>query len=429
MKLAIINGNILDGTLNMEVQKDKIILIEDHKIKDIVNKDFDLSEYEVIDAKNQFVLPGLINLHVHLPSGGKPSFNKGGNPAKLVKFLLANKICHPIIRALTYSNAKIQVLSGTTTIRTVGGVGDFDGQVRDLIASGKKVGPRIISSNSAISVPDGHMVGSVAYCANSLEEAKKLANEILDGGADWLKLMITGGVLDSDVKGGAGQMRMPLEYIEECCKIAHAKGKRVAAHVESQEGVKAALKYGVDTIEHGAKLDEECIQLFKEKGATLVTTISPAIPFLNLTEEETGFNEVQLYNGVYVCEGIIEGSKTALANGIRVGLGCDTGCSFVLHYDTWREALYFHERVGVSNKFALHTITLKNAEILGIDNITGSIEVGKDADIIIAKKNPLEDLQALKDLDLVIARGNIIKGKYKRNKEADEALEKIILHN
>ena len=170
---------------------------------------------------------------------------------------------------------------------------------------------------------------------------------------------------------------MPGEFVKAACEKAHALGLKVASHVESSQGVKVALENGVDTIEHGAKLDNELITLFKERKASLITTLSPALPFANFDRSISHVSEMAQYNGKIVFEGIIECAKTCLENDIPVGLGTDTGCPYVTHYDMWRELNYYHKYCGVSNAFALYTATLLNAKIAGIDSITGSIESNK----------------------------------------------------
>ena len=204
----------------------------------------------------------------------------------------------------------------------------------------------------------------------------------------------------------------------------HRLGLPVAAHVESTEGVKVALENGVDTIEHGAKPDDEMIGLFKARSASHIATISPALPFALFDRSIIGATEVQQYNGRIVFDGIIDCAKACLENGIPVGLGTDTGCPYITHYDMWREVYYFHKYCGVSNQFALYTATLRNAQLAGVGDITGSIEPGKSADFIVTKRNPLEDLRALQHLELVVCRGHVVKKPNpKRNKTVDELLD------
>ena len=250
--------------------------------------------------------------------------------------------------------AKIQLMSGVTTIRTMGGVENFDSRIRDRIYKGKIIGPRILASNMAVSVPGGHMADSLAYSATSVEDVKKYVAIIAKDKPDVIKLMITGGVLDAKVKGEPGVLKMPSEYVKAACEEAHRYGIKVAAHVESPEGVKIALLNGVDTIEHGAKPDDEIIRLFIESGACQIATLSPALPYAMFDRSVSHISEMEQYNGRVVFEGIIDCAKTCLAHQIPVGLGTDTGCPYVTHYDMWRELYYFHKFCHVSNLSLIH---------------------------------------------------------------------------
>ena len=165
--------------------------------------------------------------------------------------------------------------------------------------------------------------------------------------------MITGGVLDAKEKGVPGELKMSPDMVRAVCDKAHADGYIVSAHVESPEGVRVALENGVDSIEHGAKMDDAMIELFKERGAFLCTTISPALPYALFDRSITNATEVEQFNGNVVFEGIVDCSKKALANDIPVVLGNDVGCPWITQYDFWRELYYFHKYVGVSNAFAL----------------------------------------------------------------------------
>ena len=410
MKYAYINGIILDGSENMEPVEGEVILTDGEKIEKIIStEEFEaLSGYEKIDLKGKYIMPGLINLHLHLPSSGKPK-KKESDPVKLVKLITSNGLFRKIGIKICADAAKTQLLSGVTTIRTSGGVANFDSQIRDKINKKELVGPRILASDMAVSVEGGHMAHSLAYVANSPEEAAEYVKKIAEGKPDWIKLMITGGVLDAKVKGEPGELKMPPKYVKAACDEAHKLGFKVAAHVESPEGVKCALENGVDSIEHGAKPDEEIINLFKEKGAFLVATISPALPFAEFDRETTQISEVAQYNGKIVFQGILDCAKACLANGIPVGLGTDTGCPYITHYDMWRELNYFHKYCGVSNAFALYTATKRNAELAGVGAVTGSIEPGKSADFVVTRANPLENLEALRNIDMVVFRGEITK--------------------
>lgn len=426
MKYAITNGKVLDGTKDMHVQENLVILVEDEKIQALVPAGTDLTGYEIVDLAGQYIMPGLINMHVHLAGSGKPQKKQRDNE-KLVNQIMSTGLTRKIAYNMVCGFAKQELYSGVTTIRTVGGLGEFDSRLRDDIAAGKKIGPRILAANQGISVPGGHMAGSVAIAAHNNEEAIAHLEKSEKQGIDLVKLMITGGVMDAKEKGVPGELKMQPEMVRAVCDKAHEAGYIVAAHVESPEGVRVALENGVDSIEHGAKLDEETLELFKKSGAFLCTTLSPALPYALFDRSITNATEVEQFNGNVVFEGIIDCSKKAIANDIPVVLGNDVGCPWITQYDFWRELYYFHKYVGVSNAFALYTATSRSAELAGIGAETGTIEPGKCADMIVTKQNPLEDLRVLRHIEKVIMKGQIMdQPKVKIRKNVEEQLDKYL---
>lgn len=416
----------------MQVQEGQVILVENERITELLpaeeagKRNLTAFGYEEIDLQGKYILPGLINMHVHLAGNGKPQKKQRDNEA-LVKKIMSNGLTKAIAYNMVCGFAKDELYSGVTTIRTVGGLGDFDTRLRDDIAAGKKPGPRILAANEGISVPGGHMAGSVAIAADSVEEALQHLETSKAQKVDLVKLMITGGVLDAKEKGVPGELKMAHEMVKAVCDKAHTMGYMVAAHVESPEGVKVALKNGVDSIEHGAKADEEMISLFKEHNAFLCTTLSPALPYALFDRSITNASEVEQFNGNVVFEGIIECAKAAIANDIPVVLGNDVGCPWITQYDFWRELYYFHKYVGVSNAFALYTATCRGAEMAGIGDITGTLEPGKCADMIVVEKNPLEDLRVLRNVDMVIVQGKVIRApKVKKKQIVETELDKFL---
>ena len=427
MKYAYVNGILLNGSADMAAQEGKVVLTDGEKITAVSDWDeTDLSGYTQIDLAGKYLIPGLINLHVHLPGSGKPSSGKG-DVAKLVKLVTSNPVTMLAVQKICTGYARQQLFSGVTTIRTVGGITDVDSTIRDRIQAGKLVGPRILAGNMAVSVPGGHMAGSLAYAATSPQEARDFVRKIAAGKPDLIKLMITGGVLDAKAKGEPGALKMQPELVRAACDEAHRLGLTVAAHVESPEGVRVALENGVDTIEHGAKPDDEIIRLFRERGACHIATFSPALPYALFDRSVSHASETEQYNGKIVFDGIIACAVSCLKNGIPVGLGTDTGCPYITHYDMWREVYYFHKFCGVSNAFALYTATKRNAELAHIGSITGSIEEGKSADFLITEKNPLEDLQALRTPAMGVARGRIFKSPHvKKSPVVEQELDKYL---
>lgn len=416
----------------MHVQEGQVILVENERITEILpaeeagKRNLKASGYEEIDLQGKYILPGLINMHVHLAGNGKPQKKQRDNEA-LVKKIMSNGLTKAIAYNMVCGFAKDELYSGVTTIRTVGGLGDFDTRLRDDIAAGKKPGPRILAANEGISVPGGHMAGSVAIAAGSIEEALQHLEIAKAQKVDLVKLMITGGVLDAKEKGVPGELKMAPEMVKAVCDKAHAMGYKVAAHVESPKGVKVALQNGVDSIEHGAKADEEMIALFKEHNAFLCTTLSPALPYALFDRSITNASEVEQFNGNVVFEGIIDCAKAAIANDIPVVLGNDVGCPWITQYDFWRELYYFHKYVGVSNTFALYTATCRGAEMAGIGDITGTLEPGKCADMIVVEKNPLEDIRALRNVDMVVSQGKVLRSpKVKKRQIVETELDKFL---
>lgn len=485
MKTAYIGGIILDGTKDMVPQKGKTVIVENGRIADILSADELLpSDCKIVNIRNCYLMPGLINLHVHLNSGGKPSGKKKRpeDYVRLVNIAASNKLAGEGVRALMRGYANTALHSGVTTIRTVGGISDYDGRLRDEIEKGYRQrvrdwteersvrnlpevvrkartgmsripvgvaapeglgalmrggvsgvtmpGPRILAGNTGISVPGGHVAGSLAYPVSTPEEAVRCVRRIAAGRPDLIKLMVTGGIMDAEKEGEPGVLKMSPQIIEAACREAHKYRLPVSAHAESTEGVIAALRGGVHTIEHGAAPTDEMMELFKEKGACLVTTISPVIPLALLDIRKTNVRPMDRYNAGIVLRGIIECAARALEEGIEVGLGTDTGCPYVTHYDMWRELHYFSTFCGVSGAFALYSATLGNAKIAGIDRETGSIEPGKAADFLITAGNPLEDLRALRKPKMVVARGTLIREpSVRKNVEMEQTLDSLLRYS
>ena len=426
MKYALKNAVILDGTKDMEPLRGQSVLVEGETIVGLVPAGSEPMGFEPVDLSGKYLMPGLFNMHVHLAGSGKPQKKQRDNE-KLVKTIMGSGLTRAVAYSMVCGFVRDELMSGVTTIRTMGGLGNFDSRLRDEIAAGRQDGPRILAANQGISVPGGHMAGSVAIAARSIDEALAHLERSEREGVDLVKLMITGGVLDAKEKGVPGELKMPPEMVKAVCDRAHAAGYVIAAHVESPEGVRVALENGVDSIEHGAEPDDEILRLFRERGAFLCTTISPALPYALFDRSVSNASEVEQFNGNVVFEGIIECAKAALAHDIPVVLGNDVGCPWITQYDFWRELYYFHKFVGVSNAFALYTATSRSAELAGLGDVTGTVAAGKCADLIVTAENPLDDLRALRHVEQVMARGRLYAHpKFRERKNVTAELDKFL---
>ena len=426
MKYALKNAVILDGTKDMELLRGQSVLVEGETIVGLAPAGSEPMGFEPVDLTGKYLMPGLFNMHVHLAGSGKPQKKQRDNE-KLVKTIMGSGLTRAVAYSMVRGFARDELMSGVTTIRTMGGLGNFDSRLRDEIAAGRQDGPRILAANQGISVPGGHMAGSVAIAARSIDEALAHLEQSEREGVDLVKLMITGGVLDAKEKGVPGELKMAPEMVKAVCDRAHAAGYVVAAHVESPEGVRVALENGVDSIEHGAKPNDEILRLFRERGAFLCTTISPALPYALFDRSVSNASEVEQFNGNVVFEGIIECAKAALAHDIPVVLGNDVGCPWITQYDFWRELYYFHKFVGVSNAFALYTATSRSAELAGLGDVTGTVAAGKCADLIVTAENPLDDLRALRHVEQAMARGRLYAHpKFRERKNVTAELDKFL---
>lgn len=426
MKTLFKHVNLIDVEQNCAVFEDTSVLVENDKIVSIGEE---AKADRVIDVKGAYMLPGLINLHVHLFGSGAPSKALGGGPTQ--KFLM--KFLKTKLGALTMDNiikktVDIQLRSGVTTLRAMGDFCYSDVRIRDKIKSGQMVGPRMLVSGPAITVPTGHGDGTFAVTSDDIPTLCSYVDKNIDAGVDWIKICVTGGVMDAKEVGHPGELKMSLEQTKAVCDHAHERGFKVASHTESPEGLEVALKGGVDTIEHGAFVNDECAELYKAHGAAQVITLSPCVPLSTLDPSITKLDDKATYNTKIVGQGMIDGAKRAMQDGIALGLGTDASCPLCMQYNTWRELEYLHQVCGMPIADTLRTATLENARIVDLGDVTGSIAVGKAADLLIVKENPLEDLKALRDPLYVMANGALLEQpQQKKNEQIESWLDSINL--
>ena len=422
MKTILKNANLIDG-IN-PLKQNVSVVIENSKIVDIIEND-NIPEGEVIDCTGKYLMPGMINLHIHLFGTGMPSKILGGGSLqqKVVKFA-GTKVGKKVLAKIVEGNARNEFFSGVTTCRTAGDFYYSDVELKNDINSGKKVGPTLYVSGPAITVPGGHGDGTISITGDTPEKISERVREVASHGVDHIKICITGGVMDAKKKGEPGELKMDVPFAKAACDTAHKLGLMVASHTESPEGVKVAIESKVDTIEHGSLIYDDDLEKLKEYGGAFVCTMSPALPLAKLDPEFTKLNPLCVYNSEVVFDNMVNGANKLLQNGAKVGLGTDASCPLVTQYNTYMEVKYANKFLNMTPLEAINTITLKNAQIIHKDSEIGSIEVGKFADILVLPKNPLDNLDNLKDIDFIVKRGDIYKDiKIKKNKNIEQHLD------
>lgn len=372
--------------------------------------------YRVIPGAGKFVMPGLINAHAHLFADGTPAMKMYQHPRTkhlLTRFMRA-RLGQALMQGRARRNAVNQLNTGVTTLRTVGDVAFEVMAVQQQIERGEVVGPRILASGPLLSIVDGHGAPQIAYEAETPDQARTGTRINLTHGAQAIKISATGGVTDAKGVGHAGTPEMSEEAMAAICDEAHSVGILVAAHAQSLEGVRRALRAGVDTIEHGSRMDEGVIELYRDNPRSLrgwsamIPTLQVALPLVKLDQSRTKISDVVRSNAELVLEDMLAGIRSAQENDVALGFGSDSSITYVTHANTWRELDLLVRFGGFTTTQALHAATQSNARILGLDDLIGSISPGKSADMIILNQNPLENLRTLRDPVSVIARGHLI---------------------
>ncbi|AMC94365.1 amidohydrolase [Erysipelothrix larvae] len=389
------------------------ILVDHHGLIKEMAPHINVTEPSCVEVSidNKYILAGLIDAHVHLfSSGGRLSVSDKPGIMKVLNRFLKTKVGKNYIRNTMHKNAHTQLQSGVTTLRSVGEFQYQDVTLRDEIINGDRDGPNLYVSGYFISIKGGHGAPYLALESDGPWACRKSVRKNLLEGVDWIKICVTSGVTDARRIGEAGRLQLNLEEIEAICDEAHRVGVMVSAHVESSEGVRIALLGGVDTIEHGAVLDDTMIQLFKNnpkalRGFTaLIPTFSAAYPFALLDKEKTELSDVVYYNGKRIYEEMMEGFKQAIDHDITVGVGTDASMSFVKHYNFYRELDHIVRYGGVPAYKALYMATRVNACVLN-DQFIGNLDIGKRADFIVLNDNPAENVQVLKEIEAVYKDG------------------------
>lgn len=400
--ITVIKADALVDVQNSKIINNPIVIIENNVIQYVGKQGSKTlpEEASFLDLSGHTLLPGLMDMHVHLTSDAN------------IHGYRRLKVSTPRSAITGVKNARATLMSGFTTVRNVGAPGYADVALRDAINDGDVIGPRMYVSGPSIGVTGGH-------CDNNLLpfEYKATSEGVADGpwavrakvrqnikyGADVIKFCATGGVLSKGTKVGAQQFSF--EEMQALITEAHLRGLTVAAHAHGTDGIKNAIRAGVDSVEHASFLDEEAIALAKEMGTYLSMDIYVTEYILG-EGEKAGILEESLAKERTVGKRQRASFTNAHLAGVNMIFGSDAGV--YPHGDNARQ-LSRMVRFGMSAMEVIQAATLHPADLLGKSNLLGSIDTGKIADIIAVKGDVMNDLTLLENIPVVIKDGIIVK--------------------
>lgn len=398
-------GKIID-TQSGKTLSEKTIVVSDNKIKSIQNGYVSgLNSDRVIDLKSKIILPGLIDMHVHMES----EFN----PQVFIKRYTNNE-ADVAFESSVY--AKSTLMAGFTTVRDLGGSG-VNISLRNAINKGYVSGPRIFTSGKALATTGGHAdptngmrkdlmgdPGPKEGVVNSPSDGKKAVRQRYKNGADVIKITATGGVLSIAKSGHNPQFT--LEEIQSITSTAKNYGMSVAAHAHGDEGMKLAIIGGVNTIEHGSFMSEETMQLMIENNCYLIPTISAGRQVAEKAAQPGFFPPIIAKKALEIGPKHQATMTKAYKKGVPMGFGTDAGV--FPHGMNAIEFGYLLE-AGIPVKESLKAATITNAMLLGMSNELGQLKEGFFADIIAVDENPMKNVKALENVVFVMKDGVVYK--------------------
>ena len=399
-------GQLID-TEKGEVFTEKTIVVSGNKIKSIENGYItsDDPNDTVVDLKSKTVMPGLIDMHVHMENEY--------NPARYMDQFTANE-ADVAFKSVNY--AEITLLAGFTTVRDLGGTG-VNIALRNAINNNTILGPRIFTAGKAIATTGGHAdptngrkkllmgdPGPEQGVINSPDEARKAVRQRYKNGADNIKITATGGVL-SVAKNGQNP-QFTLEEVRAICETAKDYGMIVAAHAHGDEGMQRAVIGGVTTIEHGTKMSYKTMDLMKQYGTYFVPTITAGKAVAENAKIDGFYPEIIVPKALEIGPKIQSTFAKAYKRGVNIAFGTDAGV--FPHGQNAKEFGYMVE-VGMPPMEAIQSATLINAKVLGLANELGQIKPNFISDIVATDSNPLEDISAMERISFVMKDGIIYK--------------------
>jgi len=400
--VALKAGHLLD-VRSGQYRRDQVILIEGDRIQTVGSA----SEVQipagakVVDLSSRTVLPGLIDCHTHL------TFSPFTGAYR------ALSISVPREALLGARNARVTLEAGFTTVRNVGASGFADVALRDAINAGDVPGPRMLVSGPPLSITGGHadenlLAPEFHYredgVADGVPAVMAKVREDIKYGADMIKFMATGGVLSQGDNPALAQYSP--EEMSAIVSTAHGLGRKVAAHAHGALGIRYAVQAGVDSIEHGSFVDEEDIQLMKQRGTYLVPTLYLMDWFME-NYQKMGLTENMLAKARVVMPAARENIGHAIHEGVKIAFGTDAA--------VYPHGLNAHEfpvmvKLGMTPLGAIQASTVNAADLIGWSDRVGAIEPGKFADLVAVEGDPLQDVSVLEHVDFVMKGGEVVKG-------------------
>lgn len=382
--------------------EDQSIVIIGERIDRIEDGFVEIEDATIIDLSDQYVLPGLIDSHVHLLSELNPN-----RRLQNVTFSSADWAIDGV------RNARSTLMAGFTTVQDVGGDLEAIIALRDGQRDGDIVGPRMRVSGPSVTPTGGHgdingynedimhAFSSQSAC-NGPDDCRRAVRELVRARVDLIKITATGGVLSKTAAGTEQQF-----FDDELAAIMEAAsmmGRYVTAHAHGVTGINSAIENGVHSIEHGTYLDDESIRLFRRNNVYLVPTLLAGATVVELAENADWMSPETRQKSLEVGPQMLEMARRAHEGGVMIAFGTDTGVS--RHGDNAREFALLVE-AGLSPMEAIRSATVTASEHVMMDDDIGTIEAGKFADIIAVAANPLEDVTALEDVGFVMQGGEV----------------------
>jgi len=399
-------GKLID-TKNGKVLDEMTIIVKDHKIVDVLKGYINptTKNDQSINLKSKTVMPGLIDMHVHIEHQLNPQ-----------RYLESFTLNEADVAYNAQKFAKITLLAGFTTVRDLGGTG-VNVSLRNAIDQGKVDGPRIITVEKSLGTTGGHAdptngrkrdligdPGPKEGVVNSVDDAKKAVRQRYKNGADWIKITATGGVL-SVAKSGQNP-QFTTEEIKAITQTAKDYGMQVAAHAHGDEGMQRAIMGGVKTIEHGTLMSEETMELMKKNDVYYVPTITAGKSVEAKAKIPGFFPEIIVPKALAIGPKIQETFGKAYKKGVKIAFG--TGAGVFDHGENGKEFAYMVE-AGMPTMETIQSATIINARLLGKEKEIGMLETGMLADIIATDDDPTINIKTMEKVSFVMKNGVIYK--------------------